>query len=629
MKTGRKLTFTREKKFMGSGLYCLVHVDGKNLGDVPNGETATNTVSTNAHSIYVVFKAGDTSLSSNEVTIPANDLDYHFHITYKPGWLRDSVELTEDETQASYNRQIIENRNRINDIVSTVNAVIKLIIESNVIGQRDFSPINKLDAQYKNSDYFKQKINNLRSGYFKGIATNYFEGGVTHSTIYAVLKEITSFTGESIETFESLKHYDYMITRRNLINSVLTLNTIEDLDKIKNRETISDIPEKFTRTYSEAKKYCELGYYEKSVNKLLFTEFTDEDLDNAKRWLLFAALIEGTRKETSDLYNQVLKLNKLAFGDEVRDEKKRSVEVKSIDMIIAEAIRLSYVNSIDKINDTLDDFLNVGCKCFMIGQEQYNILLNIFTFLQAYKQEEMVLEAMVSNCIERTAEQEERLHFLKNKRSNYNGNGTSSFKPVELQEVPDDKTVYEYRSVSWKEADINSYFDSLSMQNQTVSIPFVVNEWSKNINASGIKWDIVSVAKQLKKVLQENFDDRFRVGVIESGPTGNYTEYDKTALITDTIISGYPWIVFNVIGEQMMKNQVTLSIYAMYMPEFDMDLMDISSIIEKNDRMCKKILMLNQKQNPKVNNYMMNVTDLIIKELEKWINTQSESDIYG
>lgn len=185
----------------------------------------------------------------------------------------------------------------------------------------------------------------------------------------------------------------------------------------------------------------------------------------------------------------MMRFNKVAFGDHVLDNNRR-VEIKSVDMIIAEALRLYYVNAVDKINESLSDFLNIGCKCFEIGQEQYNILLNVFEYLNAYKQEEMVLGAMVSNYIERTPEQEERLNFLRTQKSGFSQGGSSVYKPVEVQKIPEDKLVYEYRTVTWKESDITNYFDSLSIQNQTVSLPFVVNEWSKNINAPGIKWDI-------------------------------------------------------------------------------------------------------------------------------------------
>lgn len=135
------------------------------------------------------------------------------------------------------------------------------------------------------------------------------------------------------------------------------------------------------------------------------------------------------------------------------------------------------------------------------------------------------------------------------------------------------------------------------------------------------------ISERLSQVLLDNFDKRFKIRIVESGPTGNFTEYDETALIVDTNMSGYPWITFNVVGEQMMKNQVTLSVYAMYTPELDARLGD--SKIERNKNMCNKMLMLNQKQNPKINNFMTNVTDLIIKELEKWINTQNENNIYS
>lgn len=623
----RKFIITREKKFVGGGADYLVYIDGKCIGRIDNGETASIVVSPSRHIIYVVAKFSEGSARSNDISMPANDLDYHYRITTSMGLLRGNVSLSEDYEQAAYNRNILEKRQKVNNIISRVDRVMKPIIDSAPVGERDFKSLNTLTVEYTNSEYYKNVINTLRGEYYKAISVKYFDTGISHSKIYQILKEVAEFTRENIATFESLKHYDYMLIDNNMFNSVLSLDTLADLEKIRNKEGLKELTERFTVTYFDAKELSNSGNHESAVNRLLLTDFTEDDLDNAKRWLLFAAMNEGVEKEASEFYDYMMRQNKIIFGDHVLDDNKRKIEILSVDMIIAEALRLHFVNAVDKINENLDNFLNVGCKCFKIGQDQYNILLNVFAFLNAYKQEEMVLEAMVSNYIERTPEQEERLNFLRTQKGGFSTGTSSAYRPIEIEKTPEDKLVYEYRSITWKETDIISYFDSLSMQNQSVNLPFVVNEWSKNIHIEGIKWEMDKVTDRIKQVLVENFDERFQVSVVESGPTGNYTEYDQTTLIVDTSASGYSWITFNVIGEQMMKNQVTLSVYAMYTPELDGSLGE--SKIERNKSMCNKMLMLNQKQNPKINNFMANLTDLIIKELEKWLNTQNENNIYS
>lgn len=627
----RKISFTRDKKIIGAVAEYLVYMDGSCLGRIDNGETATITISSDRHLFYVYAKFTDKPVRSEEILIPSNDLDYHYHITTSAGLFSGHVNLQEDQSQAEYNERVMNNRRIQSNIISRVDSVMKPIISSGKMGERDFSAINTLSTEYKNSTYFKNVINTLRNEYYKAIATTFFDTGISHTQIYRVLKEVASFTGENIATFESLKHYDYMVIDNNLLNSVLSTNALEDLYSIVQKETLKELTDDFLLAYPEGKDLCESNQYEQSVNRILFTNYSNEDLDNAKRWLLFAAMDEGGQKEASDFYEIMLKFNKIMFGDRVRKDNGQIIEINSVDMIIAESLRLSTVNSIDKINDTLDNFLNVGCPLYKIGNDQYNILIDVFTSINAYKQEEMVLTAMVSNCVERTPEQEERLRFLKNKKSNYGDNGhNSNFsnKPIVAEAISDDgKLTYEYRSITWKENDIINYFDSLSMQNQTVLFPFVINEWSKNIKVNGIKWNIENVADRLDQVLTENFDDKYKVNIIESGPTGEYADFDQTALIVDRLDVGYPWITFNVIGEQLMKNQITLSVYAMYMPAYDEGLGE--SCIERNTGMCNKMLMFNQKQNPKVNNYMTNLTDLIINELEKWINNQSESNIYS
>ena len=62
----------------------------------------------------------------------------------------------------------------------------------------------------------------------------------------------------------------------------------------------------------------------------------------------------------------------------------------------------------------------------------------------------------------------------------------------------------------------------------------------------------------------------------------------------------------------------------------DFYLADVLSenVYERNQMIEKKVLMLRKKQNPKIINLIQIVTNLVVKELENWVNSQQTQNIY-
>lgn len=604
------------------------------------------------------FMRPENSQVSNTVYIPKSDLDCHYNIDLVKTDLVNSLGrvnvlsstlftiqyqfvLTENEAQIAINKSILDMRReqerkareaviKQEQIKRRIDAAFQYVVDRKKSGKgTDFSHVYTLPEECLNSDYFRCTVDKMTTTYYETILEAYFGDGIGISTMYGFLNEISVLHG-GINAFAPLKHYDYFVNHQNGLNSILSINTAGDIENIKNMAvsigTISN-PNDLKLTYNKAGKLYKEKYYEEAINLITLVDYDDNELDTIKKWLIFTACNEQ-EKDFASYYQTLSYINHIVFGDTIRIDDKK-MDITNVDAIIAESIRLSSVNSIDKINETLQDFLEIGCRYFRIDREQYIILQNAFAYLNAYKQEEMVLDAMVENHIERTPEQEERLNFFKTQSRgsmSVNNNVTIPVSSFVQNDTSLEQVVYDYGALGWNENDTDNYFNSLSMTNQTTSMAFVVNEWSKNINAYGVKWNIKDVCSKISSVLQNNFDDRFDVKVTESGAYSGWVEYDNTILVFDRMKSGYPWLAFNIIGEQMMKNQITLSLYVMYMPVMDRSLSE--SKIERNRIMCTKVKMLKQKQNPKINNYIANVMDLIIKELEKCLNSQSEDSIY-
>ena len=438
-----------------------------------------------------------------------------------------------------------------------------------------------------------------------------------------MLKDLEVIDLISEEIKYVLKHYDYIVTQKNFINSVLTDNFVEELREIK--DTSNTFPDELATTYETVRMLADKNNFRDAISTILFADYPVGYYDEMKRFLLKCALLEGENKDFSDCYKLMLKATEHIFKPRVIQNEK-FITVKTIDTIIAEAIRYSNVNSVSEINEKLEQFLTLTCPFFQIDVSQYILLQNVFNYLEAYEQEKMVLEAMVTNCISRTPEQEQRLEFLKNTKIS---NLTNASNTICEEDVPEGKFVYDYRFVGYSDTDLKNYFNDLSLKNKTLDKPVVVREWNKSINVDSFKYDIDKLHEYLKATMSENFPDRYKVGITSAAPasTGELVyerEYTDAILIMDDIT--YNWLAFYIEGEQLLKSRVTISIYAIYMPMFDLFVDVEEDIYKQNDRICNKIEVLKKQMNPKFNTYMNTIIEVIIEDLENWLNNSSSSN---
>lgn len=605
---------------------AYLYIDGENQGKLPNGKTGAIDIDFTSHKIMVVYNDGYKNYPSNVCIVPANDLSYQYIFVADVGFFKTNITLNEDMNITNRNNKILADRKVFYDIKSKVDSVFKKIQdEENPLHGRNYELVNTLPDYCLNSKYYKDFVSKLGAAIYKSLADSYFGEGLSMDVCYQGIRDVANMLRVDKNKFPSTAHYDYMIIKNNLINSVLSENTIEDLNAIINREALDkSLPQEVFLANNDAEELYKKGKYMASINRILYIEFPDETLDMMKKWLIFAATIEGNDDEATQLYDMISYMNKKAFGRYAHEGKIVKLQM-NVDMLIAEALRLSRTRSFANMNDSLHDFCDITAVIFHVESKQYSILQKVFAHLNAYEQEQIVLESMVKNEIVRSAEQEERLKFLKSRK----GNGdiiADTDLTVTKDNSDNKKFTYEYRSLSWSEKEVREYFDSLTMKNQTTELPFVVNEWTKTVNVRGIKWDVKLVSDRIDNVLKETFEEEFHIVIPLSSPTGNISNYDYTILIANTDLNGHNWIGFQVSGEQILKNQITLSVYTMYMTITD----QLSeNIIERNKDICNKVLLMKQKQNPKINTYIQTVTDVLIKELESWINSQTESNIYN
>lgn len=628
----RKLILTREKKFNEGTADWLILIDGKQVGYLRREETKEFVISQQAHRVSFVrpFFDKNKGLIDQEIKIadlPASFIDWHIHISCTTNFFTGQieVEVTEDKEQAMYNKKVWdeylqakENKNQIDRLIDD--------ICKEPIGTRDFSRINQLPAKNKETQYYRNAIYSIRNVYYRDLVERYFEkDGVGIDIIFKITKELEAIDLISDEIASLTKHYDYIVKEKKFLYSVLTENFLEELENI--REASKDIPDEIFSMHERAKKFADRQDMRGALNTILLADYSISTYDAVKHFFLMCALLEGVKEEYSKAYQGMLEIMDYVFKPMVVQDDKL-VLVKNVDTIIAETIRYANVNSISKVNEILNQFLTLTCPFYNVEESQYTLLQKVFNHYGAYEQEKMVLEAMVTNCVNRTPEQEQRLEFLKKTKIS---NLTNSNDTICEEDVPEGKFVYDYRFVGYSDKELIDYFTDLSLKNKTLDKPVVVREWNKSINVDSFKYDIDKLHEHLKATMSENFPDRYKVGITSAAPasTGELVyerEYVDAILIMDDMT--YNWLAFYIEGEQLLKNKITFSIYAVYMPMFDLYVDIEEDIYKQNEKMRSKIEVLKKQMNPKFNTYMNTIIEVIVEDLENWLNDTGSHSIY-
>lgn len=621
MKTKRSIRFKWEGSFFMSAARTYVFVDGENVGYIQNGSSGSITLDTEEHELYLVYAVQEQlmhDVKTRTYLIPANELDYYYHIRFVSGFLRpNDFSLEEDYDQKR------RNDNQL-DIVNTIDAVFSKILQQK--GIPDYSPLASLSYKYRESDYYKRIINSVKQAGLSNGVKLFYENVWSIRTVIWSLKEILKIPEYKKGFEELLRHEDYFCANNGAINSILPvenpISVLLDLDakkmSIPNSLLLND-------DLSAAKivDSDDVEELENAVRIIVRCDYNSDDLDALKKWLLyFGSFKEGLSPKDAATYQALKEANQRVFSPKLKINDSFKVG-KTVDMLIAEAMRCSYSGSYDVYDKDLEEFLKYTCPYMGVEKEQYEILICIFKHLGAYKEEKMVLQAMVDNMIERTPEQETRLVFL---RDNDVPSSTEVFKTIE-NDFESGQFIYERRTLTWDNNEIKNHFASHSMQGRFQDkTPYVVAEWSKTINSS-IKWDTNAIANEISKELTDNYDDELLVGIIKTASNGDWIEYEDTIAIyvnSNTSTDEFRWLAFNVIGRNINKKQINVMVQALYWPGSDINVIQLDDIYNKNTMVAKKITAIKDNQYPRWNIYINSIVDIAVGEIEKWINSSGD-----
>ena len=627
----RYLRLTRESKLLSAIIPFRINIDGQWVAELCNGKTINIPLDYSEHKFYMQMDSqykGKTISSISEVLkINADEFDHGLYCYFKMGWTVHKLLWKIDEEQEQKNNQILVERAHRSKIDAEIKNIISSVCE-NPVGNRDFSMLNQLSEEARNSEFYFNQMKIIKEDYVSCILKYFVEDQWGYERCFSVLNDLCSIPEYRNDYMKYMKHFDYYMANNAIVSILGKDDPVGDIQKISEIKNMHELVPNSIFEIIDLKKYWEEGNTEKALDTLFLVNVEEADLINLKKWIIISAINEGASDNDSKKYTVLMNLhntvNKIIF------DSKPHCLVNSVDEIIAETIRGSYTKTFSKVDELLDVFLSRTSEWLRIDNSQYSILQKVFSYSEAYEQEKKVLEAMVEKCIPRTQEQEHRLSFLQT--SNVK-NGYLQEESIKQDEIfQEGSCMYEYRSVHWDVHKIDEFFESLSLRNTTVEYPFVVREWNKDVNIKNVEVDITELVIRMQNVFKESFNDRFDVGITNIKTLDNYADYVEAVLIDETDLdTGYSWILFFVTGERINNKQVAFSIYTLYIPLLDTDVIALeNNIIEKNKVCAQKIKLLKEMQNPRINRHIQNVNDLIISVLEKWSNEEKEHiDIYG
>lgn len=422
-------------------------------------------------------------------------------------------------------------------------------------------------------------------------------------TSYLVLKGLLTLPQCIQSVKKSRRHAVAFENKYNKMASTLSesndigaeiLNLRREANKYKGiyNDVVNDIPLEISIAMNPHEAY-DLSVY---ANK------NDEFITDIKKTLLFLAIQEPFDAE---MFQTMLNTYRKIFLTKASNDRGKEQFIPTTDYIIAQSFNYSKGGLIDSINAELNNWLKYyNTSTF---SKQYEILLNVFKYLKARKQEEMVLEHIFLNNIARTQEHEQRLSFLKK--------GINDAPPIINADVAPDIISYDYRSINWDKKEIESYFDTLTMSQKVLEHALVMEEIVVGITVSDVVWDINKPFSIFAEGIKKAFDNKLSCQLVESGAITQIGITPEKSILIKSKDGSCPWWGLLIRGEQQIKKSINIYIYTLFFPVKKAELQNVAQI---NNQYYSETIVLKQKQNPQINGMIENVKNISGDLLKEW-----------
>lgn len=170
---------------------------------------------------------------------------------------------------------------------------------------------------------------------------------------------------------------------------------------------------------------------------------------------------------------------------------------KFIDFTIAEFYAIKQMGGDDVLRDRIRDMLKSGTY----SNEELTTIASGLMWMNAYQEENMVLQHMLAKGQQMTPKTQERLHSL----SNGGGKAPAGFDVVSNQQ----EMYFDVSSLAWKDEEYTGLFESLAFQDKTLSYSLAVRDEDKELFITkGLQVpDMSMILKKISEVFSEEYGD--------------------------------------------------------------------------------------------------------------------------
>lgn len=635
----RILKITRDKNINGMLVKYYITIDGDTKGWIKNGDSVNIDISNlQIKEFYVWMDSKDlrgnpVRVNSQVIKIPNDGLSYHYHIKTKMGLVTSKLELYQDLEQQDKNIKLKQVQFDRANIYRKVEPLITSEVENNKNGKRNFDKaLSNLTDNERKHPVAQGLIKDLYDSLIEGAAKYYYDP----TRFIALIEDASTIKEYKNDVYVILRNKDEIANKYNRIKSVFTVGEDfpQQLEKLKKKyfnefssySVPDDIINKYiNKTVEVSKAYLDKNY-KKALVGMMFGDGSFNEFNRLKELYVFQAISSSNNKD--DIINK--RGLQIAYDTFVTPiiYSKDGNEYEygpTVDSIITKTIIYSKAGIIDNVKNDLIRLLDilVGAEEGMFNFEaaletsQFELLRKVFEYYKAYNLEITVLESMYEHNIPRTEKQEKRLSFLKK------GNKTKDLLDIEKNNNSS-VFVYDYRSLQWNENEINDYFENYTLHSKKMNIPMVFNSFEKNLFTNKIVWNNEKVFLEIKRTISENLGDVYSVELINAKTIIDDSSNVLPSILVRSSNSMYPWLGFLIIGDQIFLKQVSISIYSLYIP-----VIVSNNEIDDNKYNEKEFIIAKEKQNPRLNNFINMVTNLLIESIENLINSyNSNTDLY-
>ena len=192
-------------------------------------------------------------------------------------------------------------------------------------------------------------------------------------------------------------------------------------------------------------------------------------------------------------------------------------------------------------------------------------------------------------------------------------------------QAKEDELLYDHRFFHWKANEIQQYFNNLSLNRKKQEFPMVMDEWQKDVSIQGLGWDGARVRQLVAQELERNFGDTYDVTMISAGAAvEDWVDVMPTIYIhakDPTARNGE--LSFLVAGEQITNAAIHFTIMVL------LSHADAQGKAMENEALCKKVIAVKEKHNPRMETFISTMKNILITQLENWINQSNNSqEIY-